>query len=367
MRCRPEAALNHHAIVPAMPIELLAYDPKWQGRYEQLVDALRRELQSVAVRIDHIGSTSVPGLAAKDVIDLQIAVAALEPHGPYREALERLGYHYRPDKDLGHRFFKLDSAAGRRLANVHVCVAGSGWESDHLGFRDSLREDALVARRYEEVKQVLARQFDDANEFAQAKSAFIQNILAQRVPAAVRRSPILDTDRLHLREYTHADLDQTARLLGDPLAMQYYRATKTREESLAWIDWNLANYREFGFGLWAIELQRTGEFVGDCGLTLQEIAGRKDVELGYHVRRELWGRGFATEAAAACRDYARDYLRLRRLIAIIHPDNAASRAVARKIGMSPEGEYARKGRAKVVYAMALAPSSRGSLEAEGLR
>jgi RimJ/RimL family protein N-acetyltransferase len=91
------------------------------------------------------------------------------------------------------------------------------------------------------------------------------------------------------------------------------------------------------------------------------------VEVGYHVRRELWGRGFATEAAAACRDYARDYLRLRRLIAIIHPDNAASRAVARKIGMSSEGEYARKGRTKVVYAMALAPENRSSIEPDGLR
>lgn len=111
----------------------------------------------------------------------------------------------------------------------------------------------------------------------------------------------METDRLHLRGYTHADLEQTARLLGDPLSMQSYRAPKTREESLAWIDWNLANYRELGFGLGAIELQRSGEFVGDCGLTLQEIAGRRDVEAGYHVRRELWGRGFATEAAAACR------------------------------------------------------------------
>lgn len=350
-----------------MPIELRAYDPQWPTRYQQLAEVLRKELQPVAVRIDHIGSTAVPGLAAKDVIDVQVAVAALEPDRPYRDALERLGYHYRPDGDPSHRMFKMDGPSGRRLANVHVCVAGGEWELDHLNFRDSLREDALLARRYDDIKQVLASQFDDAYEFSHAKSAFIKNILAQRVPAAVRRGPVLETARLLLREYTPADLEQTARLLGDPLVMQYYRAAKTREESLAWIEWNLANYRELGFGLWAIELQQTGEFVGDCGLTLQEIARRKDVEVGYHVRRELWGRGFATEAAAACRDYARDYLRLRRLIAIIHPDNAASRAVARKIGMSSEGEYARKGRTKVVYAMALAPENRSSIEPDGLR
>jgi GrpB-like predicted nucleotidyltransferase (UPF0157 family) len=156
-----------------MPIELSAYDSKWPTRYEQLADALRRELRSVAVRIDHIGPTSVPGLVAKDVIDLQVAVAALEPDRPYREVLERLHYHYRPYEDSGHRFFKLDSPEGRRLANVHVCVAGSEWELDHLGFRDSLREDALLAWRYEEIKQVLARQFDNAYDFAQAKTAFI--------------------------------------------------------------------------------------------------------------------------------------------------------------------------------------------------
>ena len=350
-----------------MPIELHAYDPRWPERYQCLAAALRRELRSVAVRIDHVGSTSVPGLVAKDVIDIQIGVAALEPESLYREPLERLGYGYRLDGDRQHRLFGLDSAAGKRLSNVHVYEAGSGWGLDHLGFRDALRENGRLAGKYGDIKMLLARQYDDPYAFADAKGTFIQNVLAQRTPNRLQSGFTAQTERLQLREYSRADLEDTARLLGDPLVMRYYRSPKTRAESLAWIEWNLDNYRELGFGLWVMELHSTGEYVGDCSLTVQEIGGQKDVEVGYHVRSELWGQGFATEAATACREYARDRLRLRRLIAITHPKNGASRAVARKIGMAREVDYVSKGRVRLLYSMSLAPAAGTTSDPDGGR
>jgi len=129
------------------------------------------------------------------------------------------------------------------------------------------------------------------------------------------------------------DLDNMAALLGDPEVMSYYPAPKTRDEALAWIQWNQNNYAEHGHGLWIVETL-DGEFVGDCGLTWQKVNGRPELEVGYHVRTALQGRGYATEAAAACRDFARDALGATKLVAIIHPDNAASARVAEKIGMS---------------------------------
>ncbi|WP_026542958.1 GNAT family N-acetyltransferase [Paenarthrobacter nicotinovorans] len=140
------------------------------------------------------------------------------------------------------------------------------------------------------------------------------------------------TPRLRFREMTMADLDAMSSLLGDPEVMTYYPAPKTREEAAAWIQWNRDNYARDGHGLWIIETH-DGGFVGDCGLTWQQVNGRSELEVGYHVRRELQGRGYATEAALACRDLARDVLRVELLVAIIHPDNVASRRVAERLGM----------------------------------
>ena len=121
-------------------------------------------------------------------------------------------------------------------------------------------------------------------------------------------------------------------LLGDPVVMAFYPAPKSREEAGQWISWNEANYAEHGYGLWIVETH-DGEFLGDCGLTWQEVNGRLELEVGYHMRTDVQGRGYASEAAAACKDLARDVLHVQQLVAIIHPDNAASLRVAEKIGM----------------------------------
>jgi len=162
------------------------------------------------------------------------------------------------------------------------------------------------------------------------------------------------TPRLTFRQMNTDDLDDMATLLGDPDVMRYYARPKDRDEALAWIDWNQRLYRQEGFGLWLVTLRATGEFVGECGLTLQEIEGITEIEVGYHVRTDLQGHGYATEAAAACRDHARDVLNTKRLIAIIHPDNTPSQRVAEKTGLAHERDIiSRSGQPVRVYAAAL--------------
>lgn len=140
------------------------------------------------------------------------------------------------------------------------------------------------------------------------------------------------TARLRFREMTLADLDLMSSMLGDPEVMTYYPAPKSRDESAAWIKWNQDNYARHGYGLWIVETH-DGEFVGDCGLTWQYVNGRAELEVGYHVRRDVQGRGYASEAALASRDFARDVLGVPLLVAIIHPGNVASRRVAERMGM----------------------------------
>lgn len=118
--------------------------------------------------------------------------------------------------------------------------------------------------------------------------------------------------------------------------MRYYPRPKTRSEVQEWIVRNQRRYEDNGFGLWIMQLHDSGEFVGDCGLTIQHVDGVDELEVGYHVRASMQGRGYATEAAAASRDFARDALGYRRLIAIINPLNLPSQQVAAKIGLKIE-------------------------------
>jgi RimJ/RimL family protein N-acetyltransferase len=164
------------------------------------------------------------------------------------------------------------------------------------------------------------------------------------------------TPRLAFREMTPDDLDDMAALLGDPQVMRHYPHPKTRQEALAWIAWNQRLYRDHGFGLWLLTLRATGEFVGDCGLTPQQVDGVTELEVGYHLRGALQGRGLATEAAAACRDYARDVLDVDRLIAIIALGNRPSQRVAEKLGLALERQTDNQGRwpsSQLVYATSL--------------
>jgi RimJ/RimL family protein N-acetyltransferase len=106
-----------------------------------------------------------------------------------------------------------------------------------------------------------------------------------------------------------------------------------------------------------LTLRENGEFVGDCGLTPQQVDGVTEIEIGYHLRTAWQDRGLATEAAAACRDHARDVLGLERLIAIVDPRNRPSQRVAEKLGMALERASINHGRWSTpcrVYAMSLA-------------
>lgn len=162
-----------------------------------------------------------------------------------------------------------------------------------------------------------------------------------------------DSARLAFRDMTPGDLDAIALLLGDAEVMTYYPRPKTRAEAEQWIDWNQGLYRTHGYGLWLLTT-RDGEFVGDCGLTPQIVDGVTELEVGYHVLPAMQNRGYATEAAAASRDFARTALGATRLIAIIHPDNLPSQRVAEKIGLRPEKRTrVHGGRDAVIYAAAL--------------
>jgi ribosomal-protein-alanine N-acetyltransferase len=157
------------------------------------------------------------------------------------------------------------------------------------------------------------------------------------------------TARLSLREFVTQDADALSRILSDPETMRYYPAPYDRAGVEGWIARNIERYRDDGVGLWAIELTEAHELIGDCGILLQEVDGEHLYEIGYHLRRDFWGQGLATEAAVACRDWAFENLKTDRMISLIRPENVPSRRVAERNGMTIWKEVDWRGFRHCVY------------------
>lgn len=161
---------------------------------------------------------------------------------------------------------------------------------------------------------------------------------------------VLETSRLLLRPHTRDDADDLLGIFSDPETMRHYPATKGRQETIEWIEWNLRSYSKHGFGLWAAIRKGTRRFVGQCGLVLQrDVDGHDEVEIGYSFLRAQWNAGYATEAAVACRDFGFTRLDRVHLVSLIDSRNGGSQRVAEKVGMSREKEIDRWGKRIQVY------------------
>ena len=150
---------------------------------------------------------------------------------------------------------------------------------------------------------------------------------------------MLETERLILREYSQDYFDALYEILSDEQTMKHYPKPYDKKGVQRWIDWSLDNYQKYGFGLWAIVLKETGEFIGDCGITLQNIDGEQLPEIGYHVHKHHWRKGYAKEAASAVRDWAFRNTPYTTLYSYMTSTNIASYSTAISIGMSKVKEY----------------------------
>ena len=159
------------------PIVVVPADPQWPAEFREIATRLRAALGPVALRIDHVGSTAVPGLDAKPVIDVQVSVASLEPDDPYRRPLERLGFEFHEaNPDRSKRFFR--EPRGSRRVHLHLRVAGSFDEQLNLLLRDYLRSDAGARDEYARAKRALASAFrEDRDGYVQAKEPVVWSLL----------------------------------------------------------------------------------------------------------------------------------------------------------------------------------------------
>jgi len=159
---------------------------------------------------------------------------------------------------------------------------------------------------------------------------------------------ILRTERLRLRAYTAADEAELFDVFSDHYARRFYPEMANRANVRAWIEWNLRNYDESCFGLWAMELKVEGQFIGDCGLTYQDVEGRRELEIGYHVIERERGKGYATEAARVCLDFGFTRTSCQSICSIVRLSNTASCAVAARIHTARR-EFMKGGRPALLF------------------
>jgi GrpB-like predicted nucleotidyltransferase (UPF0157 family) len=164
-------------------IEVVPYNPLWPSTFAEEESRIRKEFAATALRVSHVGSTSVPGLDAKPVIDIQVSVASLEQRDSLDEHMRRLGYTH---MDLGafdvvYPFFKRP-ATWPSTHHVHLCATGSAEERKHLAFRDYLRSNPQACAQYTALKRHFATlhhgtTLESEESYSLAKSEFVSSVL----------------------------------------------------------------------------------------------------------------------------------------------------------------------------------------------
>ena len=316
-------------------IILVPYDPDWPAAFAAEATVLRQALGERALRIDHVGSTSVPGLSAKPVVDIQVSVRGLCGTGGLVAALASAGYQHVSlgDFDRVYPFFQKPAGWPARF-HVHLCEAGGEQERRHLAFRDHLRRHPTVAADYLALKQRLAGQFsgetfESREQYSLAKSTFVEGVLAQalrvpQVPGCIL-SPAQPADAEEWSEFealpefkrhTSSTVQSAADLLaliersrsGEPAAPVYFVARS----------------------------METGQLVAAVGFhTVSPI--NRTAELTYGVRPSCWGRGLATSLCRAAADWGFSSRAWVRIQATTLESNAASQRVLQKAGFALEG------------------------------
>jgi GrpB-like predicted nucleotidyltransferase (UPF0157 family) len=155
-------------------VRIVEYDPAWPEMAAAEISRIADAVREAVVRIDHVGSTAVPGLAAKPIVDLQLSVADVDVRSLYVEPLEGLGYLFAPDPaSPDFHLFGLP-AARPRTHHLHVCAAGSEHERRHLAVRDCLRAHPAEADAYAQLKrELVARALGDRLAYIEGKNAYV--------------------------------------------------------------------------------------------------------------------------------------------------------------------------------------------------
>lgn len=186
---------SHSRYQAGEQIVLVPHDPRWSNAFEQEAELIRRALSGVSIEVHHIGSTAIPGIAAKPVIDMIGVAASVDVLDENAHRLVAIGYEAMGEYGIaGRRYFRKDSRDGARTHQLHAFATGSPDIQRHIDFRDYMRAFPDAAAAYEQLKLALARRSGpDIVRYADAKTDFVRDI--ERRAAAWRSARTDANDR----------------------------------------------------------------------------------------------------------------------------------------------------------------------------
>jgi GrpB-like predicted nucleotidyltransferase (UPF0157 family)/L-amino acid N-acyltransferase YncA len=307
------------------PVALAAYDPGWPERYALEAARIRDALGPLARRIEHVGSTSIPGLTAKPLIDIVLAVAESADEPAYAPALEAAGYTLRIREPEWHEHRMFEDAG----MHLHVFTVGSPEITRMTRFRDRLRADAADRERYAAAKRELAgRRWRYMQDYADAKSEVVAGIMARAMAPVIR--PIEVADAAELAALYAANRDHLRRF--EPVRPEAFFTAAGQEERARDEAAAAAAGRRY-----AHVILDGSEIAGTIAIDSVVRGAGQMANLGYWVDGARAGRGLGTRAVAAAVETAFEALELHRVQAGTLLDNRASQRVLENNGFERFG------------------------------
>lgn len=358
-------------------IDLQPHQKCWLTQFNDEKQQIKHALDQQVLAIEHIGSTAVPTISAKPIIDIMVGVHSLTAINDAQiNKIIALGYQYIPtyEKNLPHRrFFQKRSKQDSCGYHIHLVNYHSAWWQRHILFRDFLRAYPTTAKKYEalkielaqalnnndqayffqhyisqypaliteynNLKRLLGHHFTAGNQYALAKSPLIQTINTSAYYDFTIHQPDVCTARLNGYIPQLACLTDYIAMFTDLKFVQNYGVKLTYSQIKTIIERDLNYWDQFGFGPYVWFDKTNQQFIGEGGLNHTHVDGQDEIELTYSLKPEFWGNGYATEIGHFAITQAFKQLTLKDIVCFTIPTNLRSLAVINKLKFDYEKEF----------------------------
>lgn len=324
-------------------ITLVPYNPTWAVMFSEEKTKIEQTLQGITVHIEHIGSTAIPGIYAKPIIDIMIGVDNINQFSEQDiKKIENLGYRYNPVFEIEfpyRRYFQKNDASGNRSHQLHVVNYPSAWWEKHILFRDYLHAHPQDAKDYESHKLTLAGKFNDTVSYAAAKTEFCRKIDKAAFYHFALNNPIQETERFHAYIPQLACLGDYVSMLENKEFIDCYGVAFSKEQIQERLISDINHWNQYGFGPWMWFDKKNHCHVGRAGIKTFKLNDKSEIELAYAINPQYWRQNVAVEISRAAIDFAFNYLKLDNLICFTRTTNHASLRVMEKLGFEYEKEF----------------------------
>ena len=328
-------------------ITLTPYNPDWPKQYDEERQWLAQHLDDVIADIQHIGSTAIPGIHAKPVIDILIGVHDLNQFNyKHIEILEQHGYQYieKFEVDLPfRRYFEKNNAQGQRTHQIHLVNHHSAWWTRHLLFRDYMRRYPATMKEYEAVKLSLAPEFDSTLDYAHAKTSYVESINRYAFHDWTIHKPFTQTETLNGYIVQPACLDNFVSMHHNAYFVDCYGVTLPKETVNNVLLKDIDHWDQYQFGPLAWFEKTANQFAGKGGLRHIELLGNPETELAYALMPGFWGQGLAKQIGHYALNLAFNQLQLDNVICFTASNNKQSLRVIEKLGFTYEKTFEHSG------------------------